>query len=104
MKNTAKQGGGKAARRAQALDAKDRESQRGPGRPETVYSGKRDVHSSGRPSGNSRAAALRRLRKDRPDLHARILAGEISAHAAMVEAGFRHQTKGHPVANQFGCA
>jgi hypothetical protein len=31
---------------------------------------------SHRPDGNSRASALRRLRKDRPDLHARVLAGE----------------------------
>ena len=33
--------------------------------------------------------AHRRLRKDRPDIHARVLAGEISAHAGMIEAGFR---------------
>jgi hypothetical protein len=35
---------------------------------------------------------LRRLRKDRPDLHARVLADELSAHAAAVEAGFRPRT------------
>jgi predicted DNA-binding ribbon-helix-helix protein len=29
------------------------------------------------------------LRKDRPDLHARVLDGELTAHAAMVEAGAR---------------
>jgi hypothetical protein len=28
--------------------------------------------------GNSASAALRRLRKERPDLHARVLAGEMS--------------------------
>lgn len=39
--------------------------------------------------GTSREYALRRLRKDRPDLHERVLSGELSAHAAMVEAGFR---------------
>jgi hypothetical protein len=33
--------------------------------------------------------ALARLRKDRPDIHARVLAGELSAHAGMIEAGFR---------------
>ena len=49
--------------------------------------GKRNVHV--RPSGNSRAAFLRRLRKDRPDIHGRVLAGELSAYAGMVEAGFR---------------
>ena len=31
------------------------------------------------PTGTSESAALRRLRKDRPDLHARVLAGELSA-------------------------
>jgi hypothetical protein len=41
---------------------------------------------------NTVARALRRLRSDRPDLHARVLAKEISAHAAMVEAGFRPKT------------
>ena len=39
--------------------------------------------------GNRADAALRRLRKDRPDLHERVLAGELSPHAAAVEAGFR---------------
>jgi len=43
------------------------------------------------PEGNSRAYALRRLRKNRPDLHARVLAGELSPHAAMVTAGFRQR-------------
>lgn len=42
------------------------------------------------PTGNSIEAALRRLRRDRPDLHARVLAGELSAHHAAIEAGFRH--------------
>jgi hypothetical protein len=55
-----------------------------------------DVHASERPSGNSRAAFLRRLRKDRPDIHARVLAGEISAHAGMIEAGFRRSKRGGP--------
>lgn len=41
------------------------------------------------PNGNSKDAALRRLRKDRPDLHQEVLAGKKSPHAAMVEAGFR---------------
>jgi len=42
-----------------------------------------------RPQGNSAKAAHRRLRKDRPDILARVLAGEITAHAGMIEAGFR---------------
>jgi hypothetical protein len=40
-------------------------------------------------AGNSVEQALRRLRSQRQDLHARVLAGELSANAAMVEAGFR---------------
>jgi hypothetical protein len=42
--------------------------------------------------GNSRAQALRRLRKDRPDLHARVLGGEFSANEAMIRAGWRRRT------------
>jgi hypothetical protein len=30
-----------------------------------------------------------RLRRDRPDIHQRVLDGELSAHAGMVQAGFR---------------
>ena len=48
-----------------------------------------NVNNDQRPTGNSRNAALRRLRKDAPALHARVLAGDLSAHAAMIEAGFR---------------
>ena len=39
------------------------------------------------------AYAVRRLRKDRPDLHGRVLDGELSANAAMIEAGFRKPGK-----------
>jgi hypothetical protein len=53
-----------------------------------VYNENDDVHIS-RPAGNSAAAAIRRLRKDRSDIHARVLAGELSPHAGMIEAGFR---------------
>ena len=42
-----------------------------------------------RPSGTSRDAAIRRLRKDRPDLHEKVLREQITPHAAMIEAGFR---------------
>lgn len=51
------------------------------------------------PSGTSREAGLRRLRKDRPDLHADVLAGRLSTHAAMVEAGFRKRKISIPVAS-----
>jgi hypothetical protein len=42
--------------------------------------------------GTSRQYALRRLRRNHPGLHARVLADEISPHAAMIEAGFRTKT------------
>jgi hypothetical protein len=42
-----------------------------------------NVHSSThRPSGNDRQRALRKLRKDSPTLHAEVLAGKLSPHAA----------------------
>ena len=44
------------------------------------------------PTGTSITQALRRLRKDRPDLHARVLAQELSSHRVMIEAGFREPT------------
>lgn len=47
--------------------------------------------SSNRPTGTTRQAALRRLKKDRPDMHKRVLSGELSANKAMIEAGFRKQ-------------
>ena len=50
-----------------------------------------------RPEGNSQAKALRRLRKDAPSLHTEVLAGRLSAHAAMVQAGFRPKTISVPV-------
>jgi hypothetical protein len=43
---------------------------------------------------NDASYAMARLRRDRPDLHARVLAGELSAHAGMVEAGFRKRRGG----------
>lgn len=43
-------------------------------------------------TGNAAARALRRLRDQRPDLHEQVLAGELSAHRAMVQAGFRRPT------------
>lgn len=42
--------------------------------------------------GTSKDYALRKLRTDAPELHERVLAGSLSAHAAMVEAGFRPRT------------
>jgi hypothetical protein len=44
------------------------------------------------PTGNSEQAALRRLRRQRPDLLKRVIAGELSAHGAMIVAGFRKRS------------
>jgi adenine-specific DNA-methyltransferase len=71
---------------AEALDAIDR-----------VAQGKKHVRADGnnvtiKPEGNSRQQALRALRTHRPDLHAKVLAGELTPHRAMVEAGLRRPT------------
>jgi hypothetical protein len=44
---------------------------------------------SARPTGNSKDYALRKLRRDRPDLHEKVLKGLISTNKAMLDAGFR---------------
>lgn len=52
----------------------------------------RDNHENDRTPhlrGTAAAYAHARLRKDRPDIHARVLNGEISPHAGMIEAGYR---------------
>lgn len=56
-----------------------------------------NVNEVVRPDGNTAQHALRKLRSDRPDLHARVLAGECSPHAAMIEAGFRRPTATVPL-------
>jgi len=77
---------------AEARDAIDRAMQRKPGdwdthpEPEVTVD---NINDNIRPTGTSKDAALRRLRKDRPDLLERVLSDELSANAAMVEAGFR---------------
>ncbi|MDP9356862.1 MAG: hypothetical protein M3Q71_24545 [Chloroflexota bacterium] len=48
-----------------------------------------------RPDGNDPQYALRKLRKDRPDLHAEVIAGRKSPHGAMVEAG-SHARRARP--------
>lgn len=51
-----------------------------------------NIHGSSkelRPTGTSKEAGLRRLSKDRPDLHEKVINGDMSVHAACVSAGFR---------------
>lgn len=71
----------------EALDLIDQVEQRPVGRPTEILDNIQHF-----PSGTSAQAALRRLRKDRPDLHSTVIAGEMTPHAAMVEAGFRPKT------------
>jgi hypothetical protein len=73
-----------------ALDLLDQALQNREGHP-TVS----NIHS--RPAGTTEARALRKLRSDAPELHADVLAGRLSAHAAMVEAGFRPRTVSVPI-------
>ncbi len=64
-------------------------------RPAHLHAGGSDVdivHITPRPDGNRSDRALRKLRKDAPELHAEVLAGRLSAHAAMVQAGYRPRT------------
>jgi hypothetical protein len=64
--------------------------------PAHVHLGLSDVDnikvSTEPPRGTSKDYALRKLRKDDPELHADVLAGRLSAHAAMVKAGHRPPT------------
>jgi hypothetical protein len=79
-----------AASTMREADERDRENQRPVG--VNQHSEGVDNVNTLRPAGNTQAAALRRLRKDAPELHADVLAGRISPHAAMIKAGFRRHT------------
>jgi hypothetical protein len=73
------------------LDMIDEATTQPPGRPkrsETLD----NIKGSRYPSGTSRENALRRLRTQRPDLHAEVIAGRMTCHAAAVAAGFRPPT------------
>lgn len=48
-------------------------------------------------AGTSKDAALRKLRKDAPELYKQVIAGEKSPHGAMLEAGFRKKTATIPL-------
>lgn len=63
-----------------------------------------EVAAPRRPQGTSQRQALRKLRAEADrgnekaaELHAEVLADRISAHAAMVQAGFREKTVSVPV-------
>ena len=59
-------------------------------RTDLLYNKENDVRGvKNKKDGNAAEYALRRLRKDRPDIHARVLTGEITANAGMIKLGFR---------------
>jgi hypothetical protein len=74
-----------------ALDAIDKACQHDTGRPSESVSNVNTLQS--RPAGNTQSYALRRLRTQRPDLHAKVLLGALKPNAAMEEAGFRKKTR-----------
>lgn len=81
---------GEARTKALAVQASEEEAQqRRDGRPSKAETFDNIQSFQPAPTGTSAKRALRRLRQQRPDLHARVLAGECSPNAAMVEAGFR---------------
>lgn len=73
----------------EALDLLDKTLQRADGRPPETFDNIQGLESA--PTGTSAARAIRQLREQRPDLHARVMAKELSPHGAMVEAGFRRR-------------
>ena len=75
-------------------DAIDEACQNKSGRPPKTLD-----NIQGFPSGTSKDAGLRRLRKDRPDLHEQVISKQKTVHAAMVEAGFRRKTFTIPADN-----
>jgi len=81
----------------EAMDLIDRATAGRQGERTDLVSNRNEVESGHRPVGTMAQAAVRRLRKDRPDLHAAVLAGTKSPHGAMVEAGFRRKTIGVPL-------
>jgi hypothetical protein len=87
-------------RKAQETDAEDQANKsrqgKGPRDDKGRFVDNEITAINERPVGTSRAYALRRLRKDRPDIHARVLAGELSPHGGMVEAGFRKRKQPPP--------
>jgi hypothetical protein len=87
--------------RADVVNLLDKATQRPVGHPQADSIGN---NVPNRPEGNTAAKALRRLRKDAPELHAEVLAGNLSAHRAMVNAGFRRRTATVPVDDPIAAA
>jgi hypothetical protein len=77
-----------------ATDALDRVTQRRAGGDRKSQAAKINVSIAhvDRPTTGSAQRALRVLREKAPELHAKVLAGDLSANAAMIEGGFRKKT------------
>lgn len=74
----------------QALDLLDKALRQGKGKRSAVKTSNRSII---KPShGTTSAYALSKLRKSKPELHAKVLAGELSPNEAMIKAGFRVKT------------
>jgi hypothetical protein len=81
------------AKRAQAYDQKERACDHGIGHP----SGPTVWRQPRKPPVTGAAAMLRRLRKQRPELHKLVLAGELTVCAAAIQAGFPRRRQPKPV-------
>jgi len=79
---------------AQTNDIQDRLNEYGPGRPGGPLGWA--PARKGRPTGNSSAAIIRRLRRDHPELHQLVLNGELTPHRAAVAAGFLKKPERKP--------
>lgn len=60
-----------------------------PGRPTKDAENKVGNTNNFKSSDNNATYAIRRLKRDRPDLAQQVIDGDLSAHAAAIEAGFR---------------
>jgi hypothetical protein len=81
------------AKYEQALDQRERSSDNGIGHP----SGPAGWRKSRKPNATGNAARMRRLRKEFPELHKLVLAGELTVCAAATAAGFRRRRQPKPV-------
>jgi hypothetical protein len=57
----------------------------------------KDENERNRSSGTSKSYTLQRLERDAPELYEKVVADEMSANAAAIEAGFRTKTVSVPV-------
>jgi hypothetical protein len=93
----------------EALDLIEQVTQRKRGRPSKVENVDNinindpvdNINKVSRPAGTSRQQALRKLRKSRLDLHAKVLKGKLSPHAAMIEAKEARPWKAAPLRLSF---